>query len=32
MKKLVGIMGLGIAAAFAFAVPSLRRYLKIAKM
>jgi hypothetical protein len=29
---MVGIMGLGIAAALAFALPSLRRYLKIEKM
>jgi hypothetical protein len=29
---MVGIVGLGIAAALAFALPSLRRYLKIEKM
>jgi hypothetical protein len=33
VKKMVGIIGLGIAAAIAFAgLPSLRRYLKIEKM
>lgn len=32
MKKLIGGAALAVAGAFAFAMPSLRRYLKIEKM
>jgi hypothetical protein len=32
VKKIVGLMGLGIAAVLVLALPSLRRYLKIEKM
>jgi hypothetical protein len=32
MKKAIGALGLAIAGILAFAVPSLRRYLKIERM